>query len=79
MSVRVALQYYVHLINEGCELLAQIREGPISENKQNEIFSHRGKELLAYAVYTRAQRRLWKFLNDSESCPSPFMEDAIER
>jgi hypothetical protein len=61
-----ALRCYVRLLEEGCYLLAQIKEGLITENKRDKIFSHRKQELSAYAAYTKARRRLWSLLTDSE-------------
>jgi hypothetical protein len=61
-----ALGTYIQVIQEGCDLLGQIKEGLIPEDKREVIFSHRKQELWAYAAYTRARRRLWRFLSDSE-------------
>jgi hypothetical protein len=61
-----ALRTYIQVIQEGCDLLGQIKEGLIPEDKREVIFSHRKQELWAYAAYTRARRRLWRFLSDSE-------------
>jgi hypothetical protein len=60
------LQCYVRLLQEGCYLLGQIKEGLITENERDKIFSHRKQELSAYAAYTKARRRLWSLLTDSE-------------
>jgi hypothetical protein len=56
----------VRTLEEGCYLLGQIKEGLITENKRDKIFSHRKQELFAYAAYTKARRRLWTLLSDSE-------------
>ena len=61
-----ALRSYVRLLQEGCELLGQVKEGLITESKRDKIFSHRKEELLAHAAYTKARRRLWSFLADSD-------------
>jgi hypothetical protein len=61
-----ALQAYIQIIQEGCDLLGQIKERLIPEDKREAIFSHRKQELWAYAAYTGARRRLWRFLSDSE-------------
>ena len=68
-----ALQCYIRIIKEGCDLLGQVKEGAIPENKRDKIFSHRKQELLAYAAYTRAQRRLWNFLSNSERQLASYM------
>jgi hypothetical protein len=61
-----ALHNYVRVIVEGCELLGEVKEGLISDDKRDKIFSHRKQELWAYASCTRARRRLWRFLSDSD-------------
>jgi hypothetical protein len=61
-----ALRYYVRVIQEGCDLLSGVKEGFITEHNREEIFSHRKEELLAYAAYTRARKRLWSFLSYSD-------------
>jgi len=61
-----ALQRYVRLLQEGCGLLGQVKEGLIAESKRDEIFSHRKREVCAHVAYTKARKRLWSFLCDSE-------------
>jgi hypothetical protein len=56
---------YVRIVEEGCDLLGEIKEGFIPEDKRDKIFAHRKEELLAHAAYTTARKRLWKFLSDS--------------
>lgn len=53
-------------MQEGCELLGEAQEGLIPEDQREEILRHRKQELLAYAAYTRAQKRLWSLLTDSD-------------
>jgi hypothetical protein len=62
-----ALQYYFLNMQEGCELLSEVKEeGLIPDNQREKILAHRKQELLAYATYTRAQKRLWALLTDSD-------------
>jgi hypothetical protein len=61
-----AKRNYVRVVQEGCELLGEVKEGLIPKNTRDKIFSHRKQELLAHAAYTRARTRLWSFLSDSE-------------
>jgi len=61
-----ALQYYGLIMQEGCDLLGETQEGLIPEDQRERIFAHRKQELLAYAAYTRAQKRLWSLLTDSD-------------
>jgi hypothetical protein len=61
-----ALQYYSLIMQEGCDLLGETREGLIPEDQREEILRHRKQELLAYAAYIRAQKRLWSLLTDSD-------------
>jgi hypothetical protein len=61
-----ALQNYVRTIEEGCKLLIQVKEGLLPNDQREKIFAHRKQELLAYAAYTRAHRRVWAFLTDSD-------------
>ena len=74
-----AMQNYVRLVEEGCELLSEVKEGVIPEKKRDKIFSNRKQELLAHAAYTRARKQLWSFLNGSTLRSAPFTERAIER
>jgi len=53
-------------MQEGCDLLSDVQEGLIPEDQQKKIFAQRKQELLAYAAYVRAQRRLWSLLTDSD-------------
>jgi hypothetical protein len=59
------LRCYVRRLQDGCDLLGQVKQGLITERKRHKIFSHRKRELLAHAAYTQARRRLWSFLTDS--------------
>jgi hypothetical protein len=61
-----ALQYYARIMQEGCDLLGEVTEGLIPEEKREKIFAHRKQELLAYAAYIRSQTRLWSLLTDSD-------------
>ncbi len=61
-----ALRFYLQIAQEGCVLLGNIKEGPLSEYTRNEIFLHRREELWAYARYTRARRQLLNFLTASK-------------
>jgi hypothetical protein len=61
-----ALRHYVRVILEGCDLLGEVKEGLIPGDKRSKIFAHRKEELWAYATYTRARRRLWAVLSDSD-------------
>ncbi len=61
-----AMRNYVRVVQEGCELLGEVKEGLIPKNTRDKIFSHRRQELLAHAGYTRARKRLWSFLSYSE-------------
>ena len=60
-----ALRSYVELIQEGCELLGNIKEIPMPDYEQNKIFSHRRQELHAHTEYTKARKALWDFLLSS--------------
>jgi hypothetical protein len=74
-----AMRDYVRLIQEGCQLLGEVKEGLIPEIGRDKIFAHRKQEVLAHAAYTRARKQLWSFLNDSTLRSSPYTEGAIER
>jgi hypothetical protein len=58
-----ALQAYLELAKEGCELLSRLNEVPLPENKRNEVLAHRRRELHAHTDYTKARSKLWEFLN----------------
>jgi len=58
-----ALDTYMHVVKQGCELLMGIKDIPAPENERNEILSHRRRELQAHADYTKARSKLWEFLN----------------
>jgi hypothetical protein len=60
------LRCYVRRLQDGCDLLGQVKEGVITQSKRHVIFAHRKRELLAQAAYTKARKRLWSFLTDSE-------------
>jgi hypothetical protein len=62
-----ALGYYVRLLEQGCDLLGQVKEGPIADNQRDEIFLHRKQETCAHIAYTKARKRLWSFLTNSDS------------
>jgi hypothetical protein len=61
------LQCYVRVLQQGCDLLGQVKERFITENERDEIFSHRKQEVCAHCAYTNARKRLWSFLTASES------------
>jgi hypothetical protein len=61
-----ALQNYARIMQEGCDLLGEVKEGVIPDDQREKIFAHRKQELLAYAAYIRVQRRLWTLLSDSD-------------
>jgi hypothetical protein len=61
-----ALQCYVRLLQEGCDLLGQVKQGFIAENQRDEIFLHRKQEVCAHIAYTKARKRLWSFLTDTK-------------
>jgi hypothetical protein len=62
-----ALECYVKLIKEGCALLGNVKDFPLSGSQRNEIFAHRREELAAHSAYTKARTKLWDFLNDSKN------------
>jgi hypothetical protein len=70
------LRHYMDILSEGCDLLGEIQEGSIPEEQKEKIFSNRRQELLAQQVYSRAQRRLWRFLSDA--APPPRLDNAPE-
>jgi hypothetical protein len=70
------LRHYMDILSEGCDLLGEIQEGSIPEEQKEKIFSNRRQELLAQQVYSRAQRRLWRFLSDA--APPPRLENTPE-
>jgi hypothetical protein len=53
-------------MQEGCDLLGEVKEGLIPDDQRQKIFSNRKQELLAYAAYTRAQTLLWTLLSHSD-------------
>src|SRR5438105_687107 len=59
-----ALQYYVRIMQEGCDLLGELKQGLIPDYQRQKIFSNRKQEMLAFAAYTRAQTLLWTLLSD---------------
>jgi hypothetical protein len=59
----MALDVYIGLAKQGCELLSQVKEVPLSETQRNDILSHRRRELHAQSDYTKARSKLWAFLN----------------
>ncbi|MFL6353770.1 MAG: hypothetical protein ACJ74Z_18240 [Bryobacteraceae bacterium] len=72
-----ASRRFVQIVQKGCDLLGELKEGVIPEAARDKIFSNRKQEGLAYATYTRAQRRLWRFLTDSE--PEDRVDDIPPR
>ena len=58
-----ALENYVRIMREGCDLLGAFKEGLIPEDQREKVFAHRKQEVLAYTAYTRTQTRLWSLLN----------------
>jgi hypothetical protein len=60
------MRKYVRLVEQGCDLLTEIQDETIQEDKREKIFSQREQELLAYAAYTSARERLWTVLSDSD-------------
>ncbi|MFL6352342.1 MAG: hypothetical protein ACJ74Z_10910 [Bryobacteraceae bacterium] len=65
-----ALRDYIQILSEGCNLLAEVKEGVITKEKREKIFSHRHQELLTRGAYDRIQRQLWRFLSDTDE-PAP--------
>jgi hypothetical protein len=63
MKCSTALEAYIAITKQGCELLCRIKDVPIPENDRNEILAHRRRELHAHADYTKARSKLWEFLN----------------
>ena len=61
-----ALENYVRIMREGCDLLDEFKEGLIPEDQREKVFAHRKQEVLAYTAYTRTQTRLWSLLTDSD-------------
>jgi hypothetical protein len=61
-----AIGYYTRIMQEECGLLGEVKDALIPDDQREKIFAHREQELLAYAAYTRAQRRLWTVLSDSD-------------
>jgi hypothetical protein len=53
-------------MQEGCDLLGEVKQGLIPDDQRQKIFSNRKQELLAYAAYTRAQTLLWTLLSHSD-------------
>ena len=62
-----ALQSYIELLQEGCELLGKVKEIPMPEHERTEIFTHRRKEISAQSEYTKARTELWGLLIDSKN------------
>jgi hypothetical protein len=58
------------ILCDGCNPLAEVKEGVIKKEKREKIFWHRHHELLARAAYDRIQRQLWRFLSDADE-PAP--------
>ena len=71
------------IMQEGIDLLGEVQEGLIPEEQRKKIFAQRKEELLAYAAYVRAQRRLWSLLADSDrdssAYPTPFRSKETSR
>jgi hypothetical protein len=61
-----ALRSYVELLQQGCELLANVKDTPMPEYERKKIFAHRREELHAHGQYTKARQALWDFLVDSK-------------
>jgi hypothetical protein len=61
-----ATRDYVRLVEEGCDLLENIRGGLISENERNRILANREEMEVAHIAYIKARKRLWRFLADSD-------------
>ena len=59
----MALDVYLTLARQGCELLCGITDLPIREHQRDEILAHRRKELHAHSDYTKARSKLWASLN----------------
>ena len=59
----IALDAYLALAKQGCVLLSQAKDLPLSEHQRNEILSHRRQELHAHSDYTKARSKLWASLN----------------
>jgi hypothetical protein len=59
----MALDAYIALAKQGCELLSQAKDLPLPEHQRNEILAHRRQELHAHSDYTKARSKLWASLN----------------
>jgi hypothetical protein len=59
----MALDAYIALAKQGCELLSRVEDLPLPEHQRNEILSHRRLELHAHSDYTKARSKLWASLN----------------
>jgi hypothetical protein len=59
----MALDAYIALAKQGCELLSQAKDLPLPEHRRNEILAHRRQELHAHSDYTKARSKLWASLN----------------
>jgi len=57
------LKDYLRVAREGCDLLTEIQEFPVSADLHKEIQRHRRLESESHTAYTMARRRLWDFLN----------------
>jgi hypothetical protein len=77
MECSRAMQRYVQLVQKGCDVLGQLKDGVMLEDARDKIFSNRKQEALAYAAYTQAQRRLLRFLSDSD--PQLRVDDTPQR
>jgi hypothetical protein len=59
-----ALEYYIRLVRQSCEVLGEIKEPVIAPATRDKIFSQRKEEVAAYGTFMAARRRLWRFLSD---------------
>ena len=62
-----ATRNYVRLVEQSCDLLGEIKDGLISEDKRHRILASHKEIAVAHIAYTKAQKRLWRFLADSDS------------
>lgn len=57
-----AFKVYIEVSREACELLRDLDDVPVPEERRNAIFAVRKQEMIAHQAYTRARQKLWKFL-----------------
>jgi hypothetical protein len=62
-----ALEYYIRVVRQSCELLGEIKEPVLTNNMRDKIFSQRKEEVAAYTTFMVVRRRLWRFLSDGST------------